>query len=137
MFGYELSLAAVIQLSFLPLLIFSVYFFYKSTRISGKELTSALSSVEFARFQKLYFTPYFTALFSDWLQGPYVYKLYSYYGFDQGQIAILFLMGFASSVTFGTATGPLADKCVKLAWILSTNVFHQVKVLLNFRICIL
>jgi MFS family permease len=50
------------------------------------------------------------ALFSDWLQGPFVYKLYSHYGFAQGQIAILYLTGFASSVTFGTATGPLADK---------------------------
>jgi len=109
-FGYGVTLTGVIQVLFLPLLVFSVYFFYKSTRVTGKELSAALASPEFARFQRLYFSPYFMALFSDWLQGPYVYKLYSYYGFDQGQIAILFLMGFASSVTFGTATGPLADK---------------------------
>jgi hypothetical protein len=104
----------VVQGLFLPLLVFSVYFFYKSTQVTGKDLTAALSSVEFLRFQRLYFSPYFMALFSDWLQGPYVYKLYSYYGFEQGQIAILFLMGFASSVTFGTATGPLADKYVHI-----------------------
>jgi MFS family permease len=46
----------------------------------------------------------------DWLQGPYVYQLYSHYGFAENQIAILFLTGFASSSTFGTMTGPLADK---------------------------
>ena len=46
----------------------------------------------------------------DWLQGPYVYQLYHSYGFSESQIALLFLTGFASSSTFGTFTGPLADK---------------------------
>jgi len=50
------------------------------------------------------------ALFSDWLQGPYVYKLYAHYGYASNQIAILYVVGFASSVVFGTFTGPLADK---------------------------
>ncbi len=44
------------------------------------------------------------------MQGPYVYQLYSHYGFSEGRIAVLFLTGFASSSTFGTFTGPLADK---------------------------
>ena len=57
-----------------------------------------------------YFPAYFAAIFGDWLQGPYVYKLYSEYGFQENQIAILFLTGFGSSFTFGTFTGPLADK---------------------------
>ena len=57
-----------------------------------------------------YFPAYFAAIFGDWLQGPYVYKLYAEYGFKENQIAILFLTGFGSSFTFGTFTGPLADK---------------------------
>ena len=57
-----------------------------------------------------YFPAYFAAIFGDWLQGPYVYKLYSEYGFQENHIAILFLTGFGSSFTFGTFTGPLADK---------------------------
>ncbi len=48
----------------------------------------------------------------DWLQGPYVYQLYSHYGYSEGSIAILFLTGFASSGVFGTFTGPMADKSV-------------------------
>lgn len=52
---------------------------------------------------------YFLALLGDWLQGPYVYKLYDYYGFPESQIAVLYVVGFASSVVFGTTTGPLAD----------------------------
>ena len=62
------------------------------------------------------------------MQGPYVYKLYAYYGFKESQIAVLYVVsalqcppvrmsqimccvqvGFASSVLFGTCTGPLAD----------------------------
>jgi MFS family permease len=38
-----------------------------------------------------------------------VYKLYDYYGFRESQIAVLYVVGFASSVVFGTTTGPLAD----------------------------
>ena len=52
---------------------------------------------------------YFLALLGDWLQGPYVYKLYAFYGFKESQIAVLYVAGFASSVIFGTCTGPIAD----------------------------
>lgn len=37
-------------------------------------------------------------------------QLYSHYGFAEHTIALLFLTGFGSSSTFGTFTGPLADK---------------------------
>jgi hypothetical protein len=46
----------------------------------------------------------------DWLQGPYVYALYQYYGFDRGQIGRLFIGGFASSMLFGTFAGSLTDR---------------------------
>lgn len=49
----------------------------------------------------------------DWLQGPYVYALYQYYGFERGDIGKLFIAGFGSSMVFGTIVGSLADKqCV-------------------------
>ena len=63
----------------------------------------------FSSFQKSFFLVYFLALLGDWLQGPYVYKLYAFYGFKESQIAVLYVAGFASSVLFGTCTGPLAD----------------------------
>jgi len=47
---------------------------------------------------------------ADWLQGPYVYALYKYYGFGIGDIGILFLVGFGSSLLFGTIVGSMADK---------------------------
>ncbi len=69
----------------------------------------SVSNANFLSFQRSFFVIYFLALLGDWLQGPYVYKLYDYYGFREEQIAVLYVTGFASSVLFGTATGPLAD----------------------------
>jgi len=60
----------------------------------------------------------------DWLQGPYVYYLYSQYGFDKGDIGRLFIAGFGSSMLFGTIVGSLADKqCVRppLPWLNSVD----------------
>ena len=66
--------------------------------------------IQYRNLKLTYFPAYFAAIFGDWIQGPYVYRLYSEYGFQENQIAILFLNGFGSSFTFGTFTGPLADK---------------------------
>lgn len=46
----------------------------------------------------------------DWLQGPYVYALYEFYGYTVGDIGKLFIAGFGSSLIFGTIVGALADK---------------------------
>lgn len=70
---------------------------------------STASNLHFLKFQQKYFLVYFLALFGDWLQGPYIYKLYSYYGFVNSQIAALYIMGFMASMTFGTWTGVFAD----------------------------
>ncbi|KAI7987716.1 putative inactive serine/threonine-protein kinase scy1 [Camellia lanceoleosa] len=42
--------------------------------------------------------------------GPYVYYLYSQYGFGKGEIGQLFIAGFGSSTLFRTIVGSLADK---------------------------
>ncbi len=38
------------------------------------------------------------------VQGPYVYKLYEYYEFKKGDIAILFIVGFGSSLLIGAVS---------------------------------
>jgi len=67
-------------------------------------------SGKFLMFQMNYLLIFLLAMFSDWLQGPYVYELYVSYGFNQQQIAELFVGGFASSMIVGTFVGSLADK---------------------------
>lgn len=68
------------------------------------------SSVDFKRFQQGFLTVYYIAMTADWLQGPYVYALYSSYGFSKHDIAVLFIGGFGASMVFGTFVGILSDK---------------------------
>ena len=58
---------------------------------------------------KRYLFVYLLATASDWLQGPYVYALYMEYGFEQHEIAQLFVAGFGSSMIFGSFVGGMAD----------------------------
>jgi hypothetical protein len=61
-------------------------------------------------FRRKYLVVYGLAVLADWLQGPYVYALYEGYGFSRGAIAGFFIVGFGSSLFFGTFVGSLADK---------------------------
>ncbi|ORX60495.1 DUF791-domain-containing protein [Hesseltinella vesiculosa] len=63
----------------------------------------------FKSLQYSYLTVYLTVMGSDWLQGPYLYKLYTTYGLAFDQIALLFLTGFLSGAFAGTALGSMAD----------------------------
>lgn len=77
---------------------------------SAKTSASAPTNAKFTPFQTNYLFVFLLAMFSDWLQGPYVYELYVSYGFTQVQIAELFVCGFGSSMVVGTFVGGLADK---------------------------
>lgn len=39
-----------------------------------------------------------------------MYKLYQAYGYSKGDIGVLFIAGFMSSMVFGTFVGSIADK---------------------------
>ena len=73
-------------------------------------LASAPTTPDFKKFQRVYLVVYFCAVLSDWLQGPYVYALYDHYKFTKQQIGILFIVGFGSSMLFGTFAGSMADR---------------------------
>ncbi|KAK1257423.1 hypothetical protein QJS04_geneDACA020096 [Acorus gramineus] len=102
------------------------------------------TSSTFNAFKNNYLVVYSLMMAGDWLQGPYVYYLYSQYGFDKGDIGRLFIAGFGSSMLFGTIVGSLADKqgrkraCVTycITYILSCITKHspQYKVLMVGRI---
>lgn len=82
---------------------------------SGKDVESSDSSItpEVTKAHnsllKRYLLVYLLATLSDWLQGPFVYALYMDYGFQQHQIARLFVAGFGSSMIFGSFVGGMAD----------------------------
>eukprot|EP00041_Stephanoeca_diplocostata_P017439 m.351343 g.351343 ORF g.351343 m.351343 type:complete len:430 (-) comp20698_c0_seq4:187-1476(-) len=79
------------------------------TRAAPDAKVQGLKTAAFKKFQLNYLVVYLLAFFADWLQGPYVYALYDYYGYDAYQIAVLFIMGFVSSMIVGTFAGSLAD----------------------------
>lgn len=76
---------------------------------TGQRDDTMIVNPNFVSFQNSYFRVYFLALMAEWLQGPYLYKLYSHYGFIDTQIAIIYVCGFASSVVFGTSSGYFAS----------------------------
>ncbi|CAA2994649.1 molybdate-anion transporter-like [Olea europaea subsp. europaea] len=102
------------------------------------------TSTAFNSFKNNYLVVYSLMMAGDWLQGPYVYYLYTTYGFGKGEIGQLFIAGFGSSMLFGTIVGSLADKqgrkraCVTycITYILSCITKHssQYKVLMLGRI---
>ncbi|XP_021767898.1 molybdate-anion transporter-like [Chenopodium quinoa] len=102
------------------------------------------TSSAFNTFKNNYLLVYSLMMAGDWLQGPYVYYLYTTYGFSKGDIGQLFIAGFGSSMLFGTIVGSLADKqgrkraCVTycITYILSCMTKHspQYRILMVGRI---
>ena len=76
------------------------------------ELLESVGGSEAAALQKFqwtYLPPFLLATFADWIQGPYQYKVYTAYGFDEHDIGRLYICGFGSSLLFGTYVAGVAD----------------------------
>jgi Na+/melibiose symporter-like transporter len=80
-----------------------------STTSAAKGTTDNDMERSFLQFRNRYLLVYLLMVAGDWLQGPYVYSLYSTYGFSKGDIAVLFVIGFGASMLVGTMVGSLAD----------------------------
>jgi predicted MFS family arabinose efflux permease len=100
--------------------------------------TLSLRTPEFEYFQKTWLSVYLLAMFSDWLQGPYAYALYSSMGFSSSQIAVLSLVGFGSSMVFGTLVGSLSDsfgrKKMSLLFVLLYSLSALTKLSSNYAV---
>lgn len=66
-------------------------------------------NANFKKLQTQYLIVYYIVTFADWLQGAYVYQVYSDYGYTEYDIAILYIVGFLSSSICGNFVGHLAD----------------------------
>ena len=74
--------------SFIVLAFVALAFHFISRQSDDQK--KSVSNVNFVSFQRSFFVVYFMALFGDWLQGPYVYKLYSYYGYPESQVKYVY-----------------------------------------------
>ncbi|ORZ04940.1 hypothetical protein BCR42DRAFT_428851 [Absidia repens] len=86
---------------------------FERNRTGGSSYSNNMKTAElqksFKRFQRSYLMVYLTVMGADWLQGPYLYTLYTTYGLVFEQIALLFLTGFLSGAFAGTVLGSWAD----------------------------
>jgi MFS transporter, MFS domain-containing protein family, molybdate-anion transporter len=90
--------------------------------------SSSASADEIASLRKFrvsYISVYLMMMFADWLQGPYVYALYEWYGYSRTEIGHLFIAGFMSSMALGTFVGSLADKYGRRRLCIAFCVFYS------------
>ena len=69
-----------------------------------------IATSEFKAFQRNYLLVFLVMMFADWLQGPYTYALYAYYGYNIQQIGVLFSIGYGTSLLAGIFIGAVTDK---------------------------
>lgn len=105
--------------SIIPLLAATIVFAWMATPIVKERIPSG-----FHNFQACYLLVWNICVAADWLQGPYVYALYSAYGFSNSEIAELFVIGFMSSLVFGCIVGSLADRCGRKRSCMAYCVFY-------------
>ncbi|XP_050527730.1 eukaryotic translation initiation factor 1A, X-chromosomal-like isoform X1 [Daktulosphaira vitifoliae] len=74
MFGVVIIILLVITLS-----LFTVF------KNNAKEKLLQETDINLKNLQRHYLLFYCLAAFSDWLQGPYVYSLYKYFGYNEGK----------------------------------------------------
>lgn len=111
---------------------------------SSSNKHKSINRKEVLAFKKGYLLIYSLVMFSDWLQGAYLYPLYKSYGYDLNEIAILFVVGFLASAVIGTFVGGWADNygrrimcqsfCVIYALSCWTKLFSNYNMLLFGRV---
>lgn len=91
--------------SILPMLLLTASLAYLARPSTRLELP-----IGFAEFRLKYLGVWTMSVAADWLQGPYVYALYSAYGFAGQEIAQLFVAGFAAALLSSCFVGSIADR---------------------------
>jgi len=97
----EVFLAGLI----VSVLLHGLVYWKRISRWAGSE-----NDTSFSRFQLRYLPVYALACISDWLQGAYVYALYTDYGYGKKEVGELFIAGYVASAVFGTFVASLADR---------------------------
>ena len=58
-----------------------------------------------------YLPLYLIVVLGDWLQGPYLYRLYHYHGYMETQVAVIYVCGMVSSALIFPAKDVIANRC--------------------------
>ena len=95
--------------AYLSLAVFSVISVvaYLKLRISHDQSTQ---NPTFLAFQRRYIPIYLLVVLGDWLQGPYLYRLYHSYGYIERQVVVIYISGLASGAVVSPVKDLLANK---------------------------
>jgi len=101
---------------------------------SHKSVPSGERLQEFRGFQRKYLFGKLASIFSDFIQGAYLYKAYHMYEFSINQIAILYLSGFLSSLFAGFFVGSIIDKYGRKRGVMLHLILNTLQsVVINFK----
>jgi len=90
--------------SLIPLVLITLLLAWQARPSTTEEIPPG-----FRKFQFYYLSVWVFSAGADWLQGPYVYALYSAYEYTRHEIAQLFVAGFLSSLIFSCVVGTVVD----------------------------
>ncbi|CAD5121005.1 unnamed protein product [Dimorphilus gyrociliatus] len=100
----------------------------------NRKKTNSNANPNFVSFQRSYLLAYLPAVVGDWLQGPYLYALYSRYGFTEDQIAIIYVSGFASTVFLGTWLTVLSNRYSSRKVLMVTTAIYAISSLMKLSV---
>ena len=96
-------------ISYISLVVLASLCFVIHKKLKVEEHNTATNPI-FLIFQRKYLVIYLIAVLGDWLQGPYLYRLYHYRGFVGRQIVIIYLCGLARGSHFHKACRTICDR---------------------------
>ena len=114
----------IVELTLFLLVILSSLLYY----VNNKHLFSSQTEIPFLR---KYLVLYVLAVSADWIQGPYMYDLYTTLGFSWQKITAFYLTSFLSSAVAGTFVGAFSDYVGHRISALAYCVFYAVSALLK------
>lgn len=112
-----------ISLFLLCVLCVVAYVKFRTTTSSKDESTR---NPTFLTFLRAYIPVYLLVVLGDWLQGPYLYRLYHYYGYQETQVAIIYVCGMISSVSFFPAAEVIANRYGRRKTTVATCLLYSI-----------
>ena len=105
----------------------------RGQRAYGGQDRHASSDAQHATFRRLrrrYNIVYGLGTFGDWIQGAYLYALYSEHGYDMAAIGYIFVLGYFASASVGTYVSSLGDRYGYRRFVILYGVTYGVACLL-------